>query len=141
METDQTALSAKAQRRWPLFVVGVLLFVLGPALNFGQMMLGYLWTAWYVPVLATLGVVLMFVSIRQRRGVWRSVGLVLFALMCGGEWYLMLVAAKSPEYTGPARPGSKLPEFAAVLADGAPFTNKDVENELRSVLVFNRGRW
>ena len=54
---------------------------------------------------------------------------------------MMLVATKSPTYTGPVQPGGTLPPFSAMRADGAPFTNKDVENEVRSVLVFFRGRW
>lgn len=141
MATDQPVAPATPPQRRPLFAAGVLLFILGPALTFGQMMLGYLWTPWYVPVLMTLGVALMVISVRQRRGVWRSVWLALFALLCGGDWYLMLVASKTPEYSGPARPGNKLPEFMATLADGSPFTNEDVANEIRSVLVFNRGRW
>ena len=52
-----------------------------------------------------------------------------------------VVATKTPEYTGPVRPGAKLPEFAATRADGTSFTSQDVEDEVRSVLVFFRGRW
>ncbi len=128
-------------RRQPLFLGGLLLFLAGPALYAVQISLGQLWTAWYMPLLASLGVVLMIASVRQRRSVWRGAALAFFALLCGSEWYLMLVAAKTPAYTGPAQPGSKLPPFAAMLADGTPFSNQDVEQEIRSVLVFNRGRW
>ncbi len=128
-------------RRRPLFLGGLLLFLAGPALYAVQISLKHLWMAWYMPLLASLGVVLMIASVRQRRGVLRGTALAFFVLLCGGEWYLMLVAAKTPAYTGPAQPGSKLPPFAAVLADGTPFTNQDVEHEVRSVLVFNRGRW
>ena len=125
----------------PLFLGGLLLFLAGPVLNAVQISLKQLWTPWYVPVLASLGVVLMIAAVRQRRSVWRGAALAFFALLCGGEWYLMLVSFKSPAYSGPAQPGSKLPPFAAALADGTPFTNQDVEHEVRSVLVFNRGRW
>ena len=128
-------------RRWPLFIGGLLLFLAGPVLYAVQVSLKHLWTPWYMPLLASLGVVLMIASVRQRRSVWRGAALAFFALLCGGEWYLMLVAAKTPAYIGPAQPGSKLPPFATVLADGTPFTNQDVEHEVRSVLVFNRGRW
>ena len=142
MENLQTvAPTTSTPRRWPLFTGGLLLFLAGPALYAVQISLGQLWTAWYMPLLASLGVVLMIVSVRQRWSVMRGAALAFFALLCGGEWYLMLVAAKSPAYTGPAQPGSKLPPFAAALADGTPFTNQDVEQEIRSVLVFNRGRW
>ena len=142
MENIQTVNSTNAlPRRWPLFALGLLLFVVGPVLYFGQISLKQLWTPWYLPALATIGIMLMCASVRQRRGAWRSVGLLLFSLLCVAEWYLMLVAAKTPVYSGPAQAGSRLPSFAATLADGTPFTNKDVENEIRSVLVFNRGRW
>ena len=142
MENLQTvAPTISLPRRRPLFLGGLVLFLAGPVLNAVQILLKHLWTPWYVPVLASLGVVLMIVSVRQRRSVLRGAALAFFVLLCGGEWYLMLVAAKTPAYTGPAQPGSKLPPFATVLADGTPFTNKNVEQEIRSVLVFNRGRW
>ena len=142
METLQPVVPTTCTpRRRPLFIGGLLMFLAGPVLYAVQVALGHLWTAWYLPLLASLGVVLMIVSVRQRRSVWRGAALAFFALLCGGEWYLMLVASKTPVYTGPAQPGSKLPPFAAVLADGKPFTIHDVEQEIRSVLVFNRGRW
>ena len=142
MENMQPVIpTTSTPRRWPLFTGGLLLFLAGPALYAVQISLKHLWMAWYMPLLASLGVVLMIASVWQRRSVLRGVALAFFALLCGGEWYLMLVASKTPAYTGPAQPGGKLPPFASMLADGTPFTNKDVENEIRSVLVFNRGRW
>jgi hypothetical protein len=142
MENFQTvAPTTSTPRRRPLFLGGTLLFLAGPALYAVQISLGQLWTAWYMPLLASLGVVLMIASMRHRRTVLRSVVLAVFALLCVGEWYLMLVATKTPAYTGPAQPGSKIPPFSATLADGTPFTNTDVEQDIRSVLVFNRGRW
>ncbi len=142
MENPQAVTTTTPPSRcWPFFWAGLLLFLLGPVLYAVQVSLKHLWTPWYVPLLASLSVVLMIAAVRQRRSVLRGAALTFFALLCGGEWYLMLVATKSPIYTGPAQPGGKLPPFAAMLADGTPFTNKDVENEIRSVLVFNRGRW
>ena len=128
-------------RGWPLFLVGVLLCVLGPALYVVQFRSSLLWMPWYVPVLSTLGVALMFVSVWRRRGVVRSLGLAVFSLMCGFEWFLALVVFASPAYTGPAGPSRKLPEFAATLADGRPFTQRDLETGDPTVLVFFRGRW
>ena len=142
MENLQPAIETTSPpRRRPLFLVGLLLLVVGPAVYFVQVVLKHLWTPWYVPLLASLGMVFMIASVWQRRGAWRCIGLILCALLCGGEWYLMLVAIKSPDYTGPVRLGVKLPEFAATLADGRSFTSKDVEDEGRSVLIFFRGRW
>ncbi len=135
------ATTTPAPRRWPFFWAGLLLFLVGPVLYAVQVSLKHLWTPWYVPLMASLGIVLMIASVLQRRSALRGAALVFFALLCGGEWYLMLVATKTPAYTGPAQPGGKLPPFAAMLADGTPFTNKHVENEVRSVLVFFRGRW
>jgi hypothetical protein len=57
------------------------------------------------------------------------------------EWFLVLVATKTPAYTGPAQPGSKVPAFAAMLADGTAFTKDDLEKGIDTVLVFFRGRW
>jgi hypothetical protein len=128
-------------RRWPLFWVGLLLFVLGPVLYAVQVSLKHLWMPWYLPLLSSIGVVLMIASVRQRWGALRIAGATLFAVLCGAEWYMLLVAAKTPLYTGPAQPGRKIPEFAATLADGTAFTNKDLENGQRTVLVFFRGRW
>src|SRR5688572_28306094 len=88
-------------RRRPLFLFGFLLFVLGPVLNFVQLRVGQLWTPWYVPVLASVGVLLMIASLRQRRSVLRLVGLVVFVVVCGLEWYLFAVKLKAPEYSGP----------------------------------------
>ena len=142
MDNVQTAATTKAPpRRRPFFFAGVLLFLLGPAMYFVQLRLGHLWMPWYVPVLASIGVLFMMVSVWQRRGVLRSAGLLLFVLLCGFEWFLALVATKSPVYTGPAQPGRQIPAFAATLADGKTFTNYDLENGIPTVLVFFRGRW
>jgi hypothetical protein len=128
-------------RRWPLFLAGVLLFVLGPAIYFGQVYYRQLVTPWYVPVLATVGLACMATSVGQRRGIGRTVGLVLFALVCGFEWMFLLAIAKTPVYAGPAQPGHKAPEFTAAHADGRPFTRQNLEDGQRSALVFFRGRW
>lgn len=128
-------------RQKPLFLIGVLLIVLGPVLNFVQISMAHLSTPWYLPILATAGVVCLSASLRQRRSVIRIVVAALLTLLCGGEWYLLVIAAKTPPYTGPAQVGSKVPEFSATLADGTPFTNDDLAKHGRTALVFNRGRW
>jgi hypothetical protein len=133
---------AIAARRRPWFILGVLLFVLGPALYVVQFKLKHLGVMpWYVALLATLGVAVMVLSVAQRRGILRFLGLALFASLCAGEWFVLLVGARTPAYTGPARPGEKLPAFTASFADGASFTPKDLEGGQRTALVFFRGRW
>jgi hypothetical protein len=128
-------------RRKPLFLVGVLLIVLGPVLNFVQTSIAKLTTPWYLPILATAGVACLIVSLRQRRSVIRIVFAALFTLLCGAEWYMLLIAAKTPPYTGPAQVGSKVPEFSGTLPDGSAFTNDDLAQGGRTALIFNRGRW
>ena len=128
-------------RRRPLFLAGVILFVLGPVIYFVQILARQLWTPWYLPALASLGVLLMVLSVRQRRGILRIAGLVCFVALCGLEWYALLVATKTPAYTGPAQVGRNLPAFTAARADGRAFSNNDLASGTRSVLVFFRGRW
>jgi hypothetical protein len=129
-------------RRWPLFLVGVLLFVLGPAITYAQIKLGHMPVAWHAPALAAAGVLFMAVSVWQRGGLWRSAGLVLFALLCAGEWYLVFVSAKTPPYDWAAQADRKVPEFTASYPDGSAFTNKDLEEDnQRTVLLFFRGHW
>src|SRR5690242_18712085 len=89
-------------RRWPLFLLGFLLFLIGPVIFAVQMNQHQLKMPWHVPILSTLGVLLMAASAWQRRGVLRIVGLALFVLLCGYEWFLVVVKFRTPEYHGPA---------------------------------------
>src|SRR5437870_2104247 len=99
MQPGTTAVSAPP-RRWPLFLLGIALFVLGPAIYVLQFFLHSLRVPWHVPVLASLGVVLMVVSVRRRPGVVRMIFLALFVLVCAFEWFFVLIATRSPEYAG-----------------------------------------
>lgn len=128
-------------KRRPLFLLGVVLFLLGPVIYFVQVGLQNLAMPWYLPALALIGVACMCASVWQRRGAWRSAGLALFVLLCGFEWYIVLVASKTPLYTGPAQPGVQVPEFSTTLAAGEKFTNQDLAKGTPAVLVFYRGRW
>jgi hypothetical protein len=128
-------------RRLPFFSLAILLCLVGPVIygvRFGQ---HHLETPWYVPVLTSIGVLFMVVSVWQRRGVLRSVVLVLFVFVCWFEWYFVVVATKTPQYAGPAIPGHKVPTFATTLANGTAFTSKDLEAGKSTVLIFYRGRW
>jgi hypothetical protein len=128
-------------RHWLLFFAGIALFVLGPVWFIVQFRLKNLGAAWYVPILSSAGVLLLIVSVWLRRGIVRTVFLMLFAIVCGFEWFVFTVAARSPAYAGPAQLGRNLPQFAARLADGTPFTTADLEKGTATVLVFFRGHW
>ncbi len=67
--------------------------------------------------------------------------LFLLVVVCGFEWFMVLVGIKTPEYHGPAVVGQPIPTFVASLADGKPFSDKDLEIGKPSVLLFFRGRW
>jgi hypothetical protein len=119
--------------------VGASLF--GLALFFIQFALKRLFVPWYAPVLATVGVALLLLSLARRRTVPRVVALVLVACLAGLEWYFLVSMVKLPAYTGPAQAGRQLPPFRAVFADGRPFTDADLRDGSRHALVFFRGRW
>jgi hypothetical protein len=128
-------------RHWLLFFAGIALFVVGPVWYVVQIRLKNLGAAWYVPILSSAGVLLLILSVCRRRGIVRIVFLMLFATVCGSEWFILTVAARSPAYTGPAQPGRKVPQFAAQLSDGTSFTTAELERGNSTVLVFFRGHW
>jgi hypothetical protein len=129
-----------ATRRWPLFLLGLLLFILGPISVFAQLHFHDRHTPYQAPILATLGVLLMAVSLWQRGGIIRGIALFLFAALCGLEWFLLLVAMKTPDYAGPTV-GQKTPPFTTTLANGSAFTNDDLAKGENTVLIFFRGHW
>jgi hypothetical protein len=128
-------------RHWLLFFAGTALLVLGPVCYVVQFRLKNLGAAWYVPILSSAGVLLLILSVWRRRGIVRMVFVMLFAILCGFEWYFFFVATRTPAYTGPAQPGRKVPQFAAQLADGSPFTAAELEKGTWTALVFYRGHW
>ena len=129
-------------RARPYFLLGTLVFALGVvALVVQFFILKRLAVPWYLPVLGTVGVALMVLSVARRPRILRILGLVVFVLLTGGEWFLIL-ASKLPEYQGPAKVGATIPAFAATLAnDGSPFTDQDLKKETPTVLLFFRGHW
>ncbi len=141
-EIQSTPVPVRAPpRRLPLYLIGILLFVIGPALYILQFRMRQLVVPWYVPVLASFGVLCLMASVMGRRGIVRIVGLVLLTVLCGLEWFFLLVLAKSPAYEGPAQVGRPLPTFATTLADGKPLTTKELATGGPTALVFFRGRW
>jgi hypothetical protein len=95
---------------------------------------------WYMPIAATLGLVFLAVSLWKKRTVWRILALLLVGLLAGAEWTFLL-AARLPAYTGPVVAGQAFPAFTTIRADGETFTERDLEGDQNSVLVFFRGRW
>jgi hypothetical protein len=116
-----------------LAVLGILAYVV-------QIAAQRLTTPWYMPIAATLGLVFVAVALWKKRTVWRVLALLLVGLLAGAEW-AGLLGARLPAYTGPVVAGQALPSFATMRADGTPFTERDLEGDQHSVLVFFRGRW
>jgi hypothetical protein len=105
-----------------------------------QLSAGRLKTPWYMPVLATLGVILVVSSLRQRRAVWRVLALVAVCLLAGAEWLFVLAGRQEP-YNGPVAVGKPIPAFTTFRNDGRPFTQDSLTGDQKNVLVFFRGRW
>jgi hypothetical protein len=120
---------------------GVAACLLGLALAVAQFGLKIVGVPWYTPVLATLGAVLLAVSLIRQRTVPRAVVLALVAALAGFEWYTLGSLLRLPAYDGPARPGRPFPAFRAAYADSRPFTDADLRDGSRRVMVFFRGRW
>ena len=93
-----------------------------------------------MPALASLGVVLVVVSLLERRTVWRVLALLAVMLLTGAE-LAFLYAMRLPPYTGPIAVGQPFPAFEARRSDGTPFTHRDLAGDQNNVLVFFRGRW
>jgi FtsH-binding integral membrane protein len=96
---------------------------------------------WYLPVLSTLGALLLVLSIAQRRSITRIVTLVLILALAGFEWYFLAWLSRLPAYQGPAQAGQEMPAFHTMLANGATFTDNDLRQGMPTVLTFFRGRW
>src|SRR5205823_5921057 len=64
VQTETPAVSAPPRRR-PLFLAGILIFLLGIGLYFIQLKMRSFMVPWYVPILATVGVGLMVLSPRH----------------------------------------------------------------------------
>jgi len=125
------------------FWAGIGVALLGLALAVAQfVVVKYLAVPWYSPALATLGALLLLVSLARRRTVPRLLALVLVAALAAYQWYFLGALMKLPDYAGPAR-GRQLPAFRSVRADGQAFTEADLSprDGSRRAMVFFRGRW
>jgi hypothetical protein len=95
---------------------------------------------WYMPALALLGVLLVSVSLIEKRTIWRGLALVALLLLAGLE-IAFLNAMRLPAYAGPVAAGRPFPAFEAKRADGSLLTQGDLLGEQGNLLVFFRGRW
>jgi hypothetical protein len=134
------AATTRQRGRW-WFWLGIAVALLGIVIYVVQFALKHLVVPWHMAALGTAGVLFVLVSLWQRVTVGRFVGLVLLALLCAGEWYLLLGLSVLPEYSGPAKVGTELPAFATTLANGSSFTEQDLKTGTSTVLLFFRGRW
>src|SRR5437899_1804279 len=66
--------------------LGILLVLAGPLIYMGQFSAKVLTVPWYAPVLATLGILLLFVAVWRKPNIWRISALVLFGLMAAFQW-------------------------------------------------------
>jgi hypothetical protein len=134
------AAPSKSAGRVALFL-GLGLAVAGIVAYGIQIQARYLSAPWYMPSMATLGVVLIIQSLRQARTVWRFLSLGAVTLLAAAQWGFMFTLAL-PAYSGPIAEGKPFPEFATVRADGKPFARSDLlQGDQTNVLVFFRGRW
>ena len=114
-------------------------------LAIGMYAVQFLWmvrltTPWYLPIITTVGAILCFAALWQRRSTGRVLALIVVVLLAGAEWTFLL-AFRLPTYTGPAMVGQPFPSFATTKADGLPFTHDDLKGDQNTVMVFFRGRW
>ncbi len=128
----------KSGRMW--VIVGVVLALLVPGLFLLQIQASILGQPWYAPLMATIGLVLCVVSLRQSRSIWRWSALVVTGLITGLAWFVV-VGSLLPAYSGPVKEGQSFPDFSSQKADGTAFTKRELKAERGTVLVFFRGHW
>jgi hypothetical protein len=138
--TSSSFVPTQRSRGRLLLALGLALAALGIIGYAGQIRMQRLSTPWYMPALATLGVLLVVASLWQKRTVWRFLALFLVVLLAGAEWALLLML-RLPPYTGPVAVGRPFPAFTTTWADGTPMGEHDLQGDQNQVLVFFRGRW
>jgi hypothetical protein len=123
------------------FWMGLVICLLALGLVVAQYSLGQFIVPWYLPILTTLGAFLILLSMLRRASLVRIAAFGVILLVAGFQWYFLVSLSRLPAYEGPARAGRALPAFQTTLADGRPFTEKDLQDGKRSIMVFFRGRW
>ena len=133
-----TPTAAKSGRG--LLFLGLACAVLGIAAYMVQVSMSHLTTPWYLPVTAILGVVLVVLSLREKRTVWRWLMLAFVGFLAAFEG-LFFFGTRLPAYAGPLEVGKPFPAFQTLRADGSTFTQADFKGDKNTVLVFFRGWW
>lgn len=126
---------------WIYLLAGMLVAVSGMVIYIVRMQAKVLSSPWYVPVLATLGALLIVYSLAGQRTIWRWGTAGLFALLAAGTWFMFLVGMAAPPYTGPVTVGRAFPNFETKLAGGTNFSHADLQGDQNTILLFFRGRW
>jgi hypothetical protein len=121
--------------------LGVLLALAGVAIYYFQLGANVLITPWYMPTLATAGVVFIVLALVRSRSVWRWAAVVLCTLFAAAQWVMLLVVLAAPPYTGSVKAGQPFPEFTTTLADGSTFNQDRLKGDQNTVMVFYRGHW
>ena len=125
-----------------LLWLGVLITILGPVHYAVQIIQARrLMTPWYLPISATVGVILVAWSILKARTITRFIVLAIIGLLALGHWYFIVGESRLPQYAGPVVPGHAIPHFTTKKADGSVFTERDLAGTENSAVVFFRGRW
>src|SRR5262245_61352539 len=106
MSNEAIAPPARSTGR-SLLYLGMLTALAGVAIFMVQFNAAILKTPWYMPILATVGMVLIFASLKQQRTAARWIAAGLFTLFAGFQWFAMLVMMKLPAYVGPAKVGQE----------------------------------
>ena len=123
-----------------LFFLGLLCPLVGLGAYMAQVSAQRLFTPWYLPALSFLGLVLVALSLREKRSLTRWIGFVLIALLTAATCAFLLLT-RLPAYAGLLQVGEPYPAFETARADGTPFTQTDLSGSQNTVLVFFRGRW
>jgi hypothetical protein len=125
-----------------LFWGGLLLSLLAIALCVAQYAVARSTiTPWYLPALTTVGALALLAAVRRRRSVGSVIVFLVVAMLAGFEWFFLAGLSRLPAYHGPVTVGQPMPAFETRLADGQPFTQRDLARGQASVMTFFRGRW
>ena len=123
-----------------LLWLGLALPLLAIAIYAGQLYVKHFRPPWFLPVAATVGVILVVAALGRYRSFGRFAVLLFTVLLAAAAW-AFLIMARLPQYDGPVAAGRAFPEFASAKSDGAPFSRRDLIGDQHTLLIFFRGRW
>jgi hypothetical protein len=124
----------------PLFAAGLLLALAAIGAYAALLVTGHLITPWFLPLAFFVALITTFLARRRRKTVMRTVMLIVLFVL-GAFFSYGLFGSAAPRYAGPMAVGQAMPAFAAVDAEGRPFTQATLPGAKATVLTFFRGRW